>query len=130
MSETVAGVRDALERWGEGDLDPLAERFSPDLVWHVPGVHRFAGEFHGRREVLDLMLRMAEAEIRTAFDEVHAVVGDEEHVVALIRATLHAPRGSVPMRSVFVLHFDAAGLVAEAWAMNDRQDEIDVVIGR
>lgn len=125
----VDAARDALHRWGTGDLEPLAELFSPDLVWHVPGVHRFAGEFRGRREVLDLMLRMSEAETRTAFDEVHAVVGDDEHVVALIRATLHAPGGTVPMRSVLVLHLED-GLVREAWVMNDRQDEIDLVIGR
>jgi hypothetical protein len=92
-------------------------------------VHRFAGEFRGREEVLDLLLRMTQASVRTTFDEIHAVVGDREHVVALIRATLIAPGGSVPMRSVSVFHFGDEA-IEEFWAMNDRQDEIDLVIGR
>lgn len=125
----VEAVRSALDAQARDELEPLAELMSPDVVWHVPGVHRFAGEFRGREEVLDLLLRMTQATVRTTFDEIHAVVGDEEHVVALIRATLVAPGGSVPMRSVLVFHFDGE-VIEEFWAMNDRQDEIDLVIGR
>ena len=125
----VAAARRALEALGAGETVPLAALIARDVVWHVPGVHRFAGEFRGRDEVLDLYRRMAADGVRTTFDEIHAVVGDDEHVVALIRATLIAPGGSVPMRSVVVLHLEGDE-VAEAWAMNDRQDEIDLVIGR
>jgi uncharacterized protein len=128
-SANVVAVRSVLDALSRGDVEPLAELMAADIVWHAPGVHRFAGEFRGPQEVLDLMRRMAEGEVRTAFDEVHAVVGDDEHVVALVRATLTAPGGSVPTRSVVVFHF-AGARIEEYWAMNDRQDEIDVVIGR
>jgi ketosteroid isomerase-like protein len=129
MTANVSAVREALDAQAREEIEPLAQLLAPDVVWHVPGVHRFAGEFRGRQEVLDLMLRQAEAAVRTAFDEIHAVVGDDEHVVALIRATLRAPGGSVPMRSVLVFHF-AGERIEEFWAMNDRQDEIDLVVGR
>lgn len=125
----VTTARRALEALGAGETVPLAALIARDVVWHVPGVHRFAGEFRGRDEVVDLYRRMAADDVRTSFDEIHAVVGDGEHVVALIRATLLAPGGSVPTRSVVVLHLEGDE-VAEAWAMNDRQDEIDLVIGR
>jgi ketosteroid isomerase-like protein len=122
-------ARRALEALGDGDVAPLSGLVAADVIWHVPGVHRFAGEFRGRDELVELFERMSAETVRTAFEEIHAVVGDEEHVVALIRATLHAPRGTVPMRSVVVLHFDGDA-VAEGWTMNDRQDEVDLVIGR
>ena len=125
----VGAARRALEALGGGDVAPLAELVSPDVIWHVPGVHRFAGEFRGRGELAELFERMGAEGVRTAFDEIHAVVGDDEHVVALIRATLHTSGGTVPMRSVVVLHFDGE-TAAEGWTMNDRQDEIDVLIGR
>jgi ketosteroid isomerase-like protein len=128
-TDNVSAVRAALDAQARDEIEPLADLMAPDVVWHVPGVHRFAGEFRGRQEVLDLMLRQTEASIRTSFDEIHAVVGDDEHVVALVRATLTGPGGSVPMRSVLVFHFDGAR-IEEFWAMNDRQDEIDLVVGR
>lgn len=128
-ASNVSTAERALEALGAGEVVPLADLVSRDVIWHVPGVHRFAGEFRGRDELVELYARMTEADVRTAFDEIHAVVGDEEHVVALIRATLHAPGGTVPMRSVVVLHLDG-DTVAEGWTMNDRQDEIDLVIGR
>ena len=128
-SPTADAARVALEALGAGDAAPLAELVAPDVIWHVPGVHRFAGEFRGRAELTELFERMGDEGIRTAFDEIHAVVGDDEHVVALVRATLHASGGTVPMRSVVVLHF-AGETAAEGWTMNDRQDEIDVLIGR
>jgi uncharacterized protein len=125
----VEASRRALEALGGGDVAPLSDLVSRDVIWHVPGVHRFAGEFRGGDELAELFDRMASDGVLTDYDEIHAVVGDEEHVVALIHATLHAPGGTVPSRSVVVLHFEGDA-VAEGWTMNDRQDEIDLVIGR
>jgi uncharacterized protein len=125
----VDASRRALESLGAGEVVPLASLVSRDVIWHVPGVHRFAGEFRGRDELVELYERMAAEGVRTAFDEIHAVVGDDEHVVALIRATVHGAGGTVPARSVVVLHFEGDA-VAEGWTMSDRQDEIDLVIGR
>jgi ketosteroid isomerase-like protein len=127
--DKVETARRALEALGAGEVVPLSGLVARDVIWHVPGVHRFAGEFRGRDELVELYGRMASEDVRTAFEEIHAVVGDDEHVVALIRAALTAPGGTVPMRSVVVLHFDGDD-VAEGWTMNDRQDEIDLVIGR
>jgi uncharacterized protein len=122
-------ARASLEAFMRGDVEQMAASLADDVVWHVPGVHRFAGEFRGREEVVDRFRRMAAADVRTIFEEIHDVVGNDEHVVALVNVRFDAPGGSVPTRSVHVMHVED-GRVVQFWSMNDRQDEVDHVIGR
>lgn len=125
----VEVARSALEAFARGDLEAMAAAIAEDVEWHVPGVHRFAGEFRGREEVLGRFRRMAAADVRTSFDEIHDVVGNDEHVVALVNMRIETPTGSVPTRSVQVMHV-RDGILVRFWSMDDRQDEIDHVIGR
>ena len=122
-------TRTALEAFMQGDVETLASLLDDAVVWHIPGVHRFAGEFRGKAEVMDRLRRMGEAQVRNVFEEVHDVVGNDEHVVALVRSRVETPAGTAPTRSVQVLHVRNGKLI-EFWAMNDRQDEIDTLIGR
>jgi ketosteroid isomerase-like protein len=122
-------ARASLEAFMRGDVEAMASSLADDVVWHAPGVHRFAGEFRGRDEVVDRFRRMAAAGVASVIEEIHDVVGNDEHVVALVILRIDAPEGSVPTRSVQVMHV-VDGRVVQFWSMNDRQDEIDHVIGR
>ena len=58
-SETdAAGVVDEFvarqrEMYRGGSIEPVAELMSEDIVWHVPGTSPIAGDYRGRRAVLE-----------------------------------------------------------------------------
>lgn len=72
--------RRTADAFRSGDLDALEALVDPDVVWHVPGDHPFAGEIRGRDALLEWLRRVAE--IGFTLRE-HDVLANDEHVVAL-----------------------------------------------
>jgi len=124
----AAAARAALEAFKGGDLETMARAMAEDVVWHIPGSNRFSGEFRGKAAVLERFKAMGEAGVRASFDEIHDVVGNDEHVVALVRLSVAGGGGSASAGSTFVMHV-RDGVMQEFWAMNDNQAAIDGVIG-
>jgi len=124
----AVAARVALEAFAKGDVDTLAAAIADDAVWHIPGSNRFAGDFTGRAGVLGRFEHMAEAGMRTSVDEIHDVVGGDEHVVALVKITVTSGDAMASAGSVWVMHVKD-GMVHEFWGMNDNQAEIDRVLG-
>jgi len=124
----AAATRAAIEAFSKGDVETMAASLADDAVWHVPGSNRFSGEFHGKAAVLGRFQQMGEAGLRTTIDEIHEVVGNDEHVVALVRISIGSADASASANAVWVMHV-ADGTMLEFWAMNDNQGEIDRVIG-
>jgi ketosteroid isomerase-like protein len=124
----AVAVRRALEAFSKGELDVVAASIEEDAVWHVPGTNRFAGTFTGREAILGRFAKMAEAGLISSFDDIHDVVGNDDHVVALVQLTLTAPGGSVTGNSVQVYHV-RDGRAAEFWAINEHQAAFDELIG-
>lgn len=120
--------RSAMEALAAADLDGFAGALTDDVVWHAPGTSRFGGRFEGKEAVLDRMRRMREAGIRTRF-EVHDVLGNDVHVVALVHMHVeNAEGGRYHEPQVNVMHV-RGGKVAEFWAMNQDQPVIDTLLG-
>jgi hypothetical protein len=71
---------------------------------------------------------MGEAGLRTTIDEIHDVVGGDEHVVALVKISIGSADASASANAVWVMHV-ADGKMLEFWGLNDNQGEIDRVIG-
>jgi ketosteroid isomerase-like protein len=121
-------VRDALDAFMAGDDDRLGAAFTQDVVWHVPGVNRFAGRFDGRDAVMDRLRRMAEAGLTFTFD-VHDVVANDEHAVALVHVHVRNAAGQrYDQQQVQVWHL-RDGRCHEYWAMNEDQAVLDLLIG-
>ena len=86
-------VREGYEAFGRGDIEALQSRFfAPDIRWHFPGRSPFAGDYTGVAEVLGWLGRSAEASGGTLRVELHDVIGNDEHVVALVN--VRAERGA------------------------------------
>jgi ketosteroid isomerase-like protein len=121
-------VRRAFDAYAAGDLSGLGEAFADDTVWHVPGMNRFSGRFAGREAALDRLRRMSEAGIITEL-EVHDVVANDEHVVALVHLHVSNAEGQrYDQQQVQVWHM-RAGRCHEYWAMNQDQAVLDLLIG-
>lgn len=121
-------VRAAFESYAAGDIDALARAFTDDAVWHVPGTNRFSGLFAGREVAMDRLRRMGEAGIETTL-EVHDVVANDDHAVALVHLHVRNADGQrYDQQQVQVWHM-REGRCHEYWAMNQDQAVLDLLIG-
>lgn len=84
-------VREGYAAFGRGDIEALQSRFfDPGIRWHFPGRNPFSGDYTGIADVLGWLGRSFEASGGTLSIELHDVIGNDEHVVAL--TTVRAQR--------------------------------------
>jgi uncharacterized protein len=107
-----------------GDLQALSDMMADNVTWHVSG-GPLTGIYRGRDDVLGFFARLAEETAGTFRLEVHDVLANDEHSVAL--CTLSASRGdrSVDVPVVNVSHV-REGKITEFWtASTDPQAYLD-----
>ena len=124
----AAIARTAIDAFSRGDMTAMLELVDDEVVWHAPGTNRFSGKFEGKAAVIDRFARMTEAGVVTTL-EIHDVVGNDEHVVALVRATVTAADGrSYQTPQVQAMHI-RDGRCVEFWGMNQDQAAMDEILG-
>ena len=111
-----------------GDLDAVRTLFAPDIVWHVPGKSHLAGDHAGVDNVIGLFTRQFEETGGNFKVEVHDILANDEHAVAL--GTVIASKGGKSLRDNYtqVAHFKGDQLV-ESWIFDEKQDEVDAFWG-
>ena len=124
----AAIARTAINAFSRGDMTAMLELVDDEVVWHAPGTNRVSGKFEGKAAVIDRFARMTEAGVVTTL-EIHDVVGNDEHVVALVRATVTAADGrSYQTPQVQAMHI-RDGRCVEFWGMNQDQAAMDEILG-
>jgi ketosteroid isomerase-like protein len=124
----VEAARAGLEALMKGDVETMAAGIAEDAIWHIPGSNQWSGDFSGREAIVGRFGRMAEGGYAFTLDEIHDVVGNEEHVISLVRVTAKGPSDSASTNSVWVMHV-RDGEATEFWGYNDDQAAIDRVMG-
>jgi ketosteroid isomerase-like protein len=121
-------LRGLLEAFSAGDIRAMEASFHDDLTWHAPGTNRFSGQFRGRAAAMQRLAQMREAGISTSFD-VHDVVANDEHAVALVHLHLEVADGRrYDQPQVQVAHVQE-GRIVEIWTMNQDQADLDLLVG-
>ncbi len=116
-------ARESFDAMARGDTQWLTDHVADDVVWHVGGNSKAAGEYRGRVSVLQLMAP-ASADAGSSID-IHDVLANDEHTVIIGTAHLRAPDGDgVDYRFVNVFHI-RDGKVTEAWGMSENDAETD-----
>lgn len=116
----AALVRESFSAIERGDTQWLSDHLADDVVWHVGGNSRVAGEHHGK----DTIMQMTPSGGSNRLD-VHDVLANDDHTVVIGTAHLEAPDGdSVDYRFVNVFHI-RDGKVTEAWGMAENDAETD-----
>ena len=107
-----------------GDLDTVRSLFASDIVWNVPGTNRFAGEHRGVDDVINLFAQQFQETDGTLKVEVHDILANDEHAVAL--ASVSAERGGkrVSDRYTHVVHI-VDGKVTESWIFDENPAAVD-----
>jgi ketosteroid isomerase-like protein len=121
-------LRSLLEAFAARDFQAMEGSFDDDVTWHAPGTNRFSGQFRGRTAAMQRLAQMREAGISTRFD-VHDVVANDEHAVALVHLHLEVADGRrYDQPQVQVAHV-RDGRIVEFWTMNQDQAVLDLLIG-
>ena len=121
-------LRGLLEAFAGGDVAAMETAIDDDMIWHAPGTNRFSGQFRGRTAAMQRLAQMREAGISTRFD-VHDVVANDEHVVALVHVHLEVADGRrYDQPQVQVAHV-RDGRIVEFWTMNQDQAVLDLLVG-
>ena len=124
----VEAARASLEALMKGDVETMAAGIAEDATWHVPGSNQWSGDFSGREAIVGRFGRMAERGYGITLDQIHDVVGGDDHVIALVRITAKGPSDSASTNSIWVMHV-RDGTATEFWGTNDDQAAIDRVMG-
>ena len=113
-------VRRAFDAFAKGDMDTLRDLMDQDAVWHSPGRNPLSGDYRGADEILGLFARLAELTGGTFRAELHDVVANDEHAVALYVTRAEREGRTLETKNVLVNHM-RDGKFTETWALSDDQ---------
>ena len=124
----VARIRNIYAAFANGDLAAVNDVFAEDLVWHDAGRGQLSGDYRGREAVFGFFGKVMEVTEGSSHLDLHSVLADDEHGVALV--TISANRGgrSIKVNAVDVMHL-RDGKVTEVWAIPADQYAFDEVLG-
>ncbi len=77
-------LRRGYAAYGAGDLDTVNALFADDIVWHVAGQSPIAGDYTGKEQVFGFFGKLQELSDGTSKIEVHDVLANDTHGVALV----------------------------------------------
>jgi ketosteroid isomerase-like protein len=98
-----------------GDMATLDEVFADDIVWHASGRSPMSGDFEGKEAVLAYFGRLAQETGGNFRIEIHDILANDEHVVALTTANAERQGKSLNnAKGVQVFHI-RNGKVTESW---------------
>jgi len=84
-------VRSAYAAFARGDIKAVLVTFDDDIVWRIGGDSKLTGEYHGHQAVLAFFGSLMQLSGGTFRLDLHDVLANDDHVVALVAVT--ASRG-------------------------------------
>ncbi len=117
-------VRRGYEAFASGDQAALAELIAEDAVWHVGGRNLFTDSYRGRDAIFGYFRKLEEFTNGTFAIELHDVLANDEHAVALGRLTAERARNQLAMNACISFHL-RDGRVVESWTFPEDQYAAD-----
>lgn len=116
--------RKGLDAFKSGDMEVLNGLFADDVIWHVPGRGPLAGDHKGKEEVFAFFAKTMELTGGTFKLEVHDVLANDEHGIAMVTTTGTREGKSLHNNGVQIVHVKD-GKVTESWLHPDDQYAVD-----
>jgi uncharacterized protein len=116
--------REGYAAFGRGDMATLGRLLADDVVWHSPGHNALTGDYTGIPAVLALFGRTFELTGGTFKNDVHDIVANDVHGVALVTVSGSRDGTSMSTRQAHVVHF-RDGKLAESWLLASDQAAVD-----
>lgn len=112
--EDVQRLRQGYDAFAAGDLDTIRGLFDDNIVWHISGRSPLAGDYKGIDEVFGFFAKLAEVSGGTFKIEVHDVLSNGTHSIALTKNVGERDGKRLDDNNVAVYHV-SDGKVTEAW---------------
>jgi len=106
-------VRKGFEAFAAGDMATMDQLMADDAKWHAPGTSPVSGDFEGKDAIFGSFARIPQ-ETDSFQQEIHAILADDEHAVALVKTTAGRGGKTLEFGQVFVFHI-TGGKMTEAW---------------
>jgi ketosteroid isomerase-like protein len=104
-------LRREYEAFAAADLGTLADIFTDDIVYHIPGRNPLSGTYVGKDEVFSLFRRDRTVSFES---ELHDVIANDTHAVALTFVNARVGDIRYSDLTVHVVHVED-GRISEAW---------------
>jgi len=118
-------VRDGFAAFERGDMDALRKQICTDDVrWHNPGRGPISGDYEGIDQVIQYFARVLELTGGTFSLELHDVLANDEHAVALMTTRGERAGKQLTYNTVNVYHF-RDGKITEMWSYPADQYAVD-----
>jgi ketosteroid isomerase-like protein len=114
-------LRKGYDAFEKGDIDTVMTTFADDVVGHVAGKSQLAGDYKGKQEVMGLFAKLMEISGGTFKEEVHDILANETHGVALSTTTARRDGKTLSLKTLEVHHIEN-GKITEFWAWSEDQD--------
>jgi len=115
-------IRRGLEAFNRGEIQAFAELVADDVVWHQIGADTIRG-----KQAMAESMPGGEVDWQIAAD-VHDVVANDEHVIALVDATGTRGGETLQYRTAEIIHM-RDGKIVERWAFSDDTEAIKRFFG-
>ena len=113
----AAKYRAGAKAMDEGRFEEVMDFVADDVTWWMIGV---AEPLKGKQALMDSMGGLAEYDIK---GELHDVVANDEHLIALVNATATKDGRTLNYRTAEIHHIKD-GRITERWAFSDDTDAI------
>lgn len=113
----AAALRRGLEAFNRGEVAVFADLVADDVVWHQIGADTIRG-----KQAMAESLPGGEVDWEITAD-VHDVIANDEHVVALVNATGTRNGQTLNYRTAEITHM-RDGKIIERWAFSDDTEAI------
>jgi uncharacterized protein len=123
-------VKKGFEAFESGDMAWMNDHMADDVVWHIGGKSKMAGAYEGKQAVLEMFAKQGQILGSAPRIDVHDVVGNDQHVIAIGKASVDDPDGgTVDWLYANVFHVQD-GKVTEVWGLADETSESDVLLDK
>jgi ketosteroid isomerase-like protein len=109
----AARYREMSAAMNAGDMSGLGEAIADDVVWWEIGASEPA---RGKQALLDRMQALGEYNVSA---QLHDVVANEDHLIALLSVEATKGDATLHYRTAEIHHVNANGQVTERWAFSD-----------
>jgi ketosteroid isomerase-like protein len=106
------------------DHSQTAALYATDAALHYIGRHVLGGVYRGPAEIIELFRRSREAFHGTQRLELHDVIANERHAVALLKGSAERDGNHLEWQRVVVFHVQD-GLIREQWIHDSDQHAIE-----
>jgi ketosteroid isomerase-like protein len=110
----AVAVRRAYQAFAAGDAETVRNQFTDDVLFHIHGLGDLDGDYRGPDEVFGYFGKLAAETAGTLRLELHTVLADDVHTVALLTAYAERKGRTLTENIVHITHV-RDGKTSEFW---------------